>query len=204
MTQPFPPPPGRPEGRTGGEHLALGRAVVLLVLGVVVGVVCLAVGARPTVNTGTGAAPTTTTAPAHSTTTTTALKPSAAVKVLVANGGTVNGAAGFFADKLKADGWGTLTPTDTTASVTASVVYYAAGEQAPAQLVASSLGLPSSAVQPLSSQTPVSSTAGADLVLVVGPDLSSQVTKTTSAGGTPATSTTSATTTTTTTTPSAG
>ena len=75
--------------------------------------------------------------------------------------------------------------------------------------MATSLGLPDSAAQPLSSSTPVSSTAGADLVLVVGPDLATKVPATTttaaasSSHGASAASTTSSATTTTTATPTA-
>ncbi len=203
MTQPFPPPPGRPQGRRGGDHVTLSRALILLVVAVVVGAICLALGARPVTNTGAGAAATsttTTTAPSHSTTTTTTLRATTAVKVLVANGSSTIGAAGYYTTKLKTDGWGTLTPTTATSSAGASTVYYAAGNEPQAQAIATSLGLGASAVQPLSSATPVSSTAGADVVLVVGPDLGGKVTTTTSTtAGTSATSTTSSATTTTTT-----
>lgn len=181
MTGPFPPvpPPGRPE-EPGGTRIALGRALILLAVAVVVGVLCLQVGARPRVDAGTTVVTTTTTTTAPPTTTTTT-KPSAPnpdVKVLVANGGTVNGAAAFFTTKLDADGWTTLTPGNAT-PVTASAVYYATGQQLPAQKIASSLGLASSAVKPLATATPVQGITGADVVLVVGPDLSSQVTSTT-------------------------
>jgi hypothetical protein len=177
----------------------------------VVGAACLAWGARPTVDAGAGAAAattTTTTVPGQATTTTTApaVRPSTAVKVLVANGGTVNGAAGYFTQKLKSDGWGTLTPTTATSQASSSVVYYAAGNSGPAKAIATALGLPDSDVQPLGSSTPVRSTAGADVVLVVGSDLATQVTTTassTSSSTTSATSTSTATTTTTTTTPTA-
>jgi hypothetical protein len=181
VTGPFPPvpPPGRPE-EPGGTRIALGRALILLAVAVVVGVLCLQVGARPRVDAGTTVVTTTTTTTAPPTTTTTT-KPSAPnpdVKVLVANGGTVNGAAAFFTTKLDADGWTTLTPGNAT-PVTASAVYYATGQQLPAQKIASSLGLASSAVKPLATATPVQGITGADVVLVVGPDLSSQVTSTT-------------------------
>ena len=56
-------------------------------------------------------------------------------------------------------------------TVSASAVYYAQGSQASAETIATSLGLSSSAVQPLTTSVPVSSTTGASVVLVIGPDL---------------------------------
>lgn len=203
VTAPFPPapPPGRPEGAPGGERISLGKALVLLVVAVVVGVVCLQVGSRPTVDTGNASAATTTTttAPSRPTTTTTTTAPNPAVKVLVANGGAVNGAAGFFTAKLDAKGWSTLTPTNAT-PVTASAVYYATGQQQPAEAIATSLGLASTVVKPLATSTPVEGVTGADVVVIVGPNLSSQVTSTTTTSTT--TTTTAATTTSTATTAS--
>lgn len=186
-----PVPPHSPEDWSGGEppvsRIALGRALVLLVVAVVVGVLCLQVGARPPApaTTAPGATTTTTTPAAGTTTTsTTAAAPNPAVKVLVANGGAVNGAAGFFASKLQAAGWTTLTPTNAT-PVTASGVYYATGQQASAAEVASEVGLASSAVHPIATAPPVQGTTGVGVLLVVGPDLSSKVTS----GGTSGTST---------------
>ena len=190
MTGPVPPSP--PEDWSGGppgeDRISLGRALVLLVAGVVVGVLCLQVGGRPPANPApvASSATTTTTTVPHHTTTTTAARPNPAVKVLVANGGAVNGAAAYFTNKLKADGWTTLTPTNVT-PVSSSAVYYASGQQASAGTVASDVGLPSSAVHPVATAPTVSGATGADVVLVVGPDLSSQV----SSGGTTASTTTS-------------
>ena len=99
--------------------------------------------------------------------------------MLVANGSSTTGAAGFFTTKLSANGWGTLTATDTSTPVSGSAVYYASGQQGPATAIAASLGLKPSVVQPLTTSVPVSGTTGADVVVVVGPDLSSQVTTTT-------------------------
>ena len=110
------------------------------------------------------------------TTTTTTTPPSQAVKVLVANGSSTTGAAGFFTTKLSSAGWGTLTATDTSTPVSGSAVYYASGQQGPATAIAASLGLKPSVVQPLTTSVPVSGTTGADVVVVIGPDLSSQVT----------------------------
>lgn len=155
-----------------------------MVLAVVIGVVCADVGSRPVVDTGgvpSSPAPTTTTTtlaghPVPTTTTTTAPNPD--VKVVVANGGTVTGAAAFFTAKLDAKGWSTLTPTNAT-SVTASAVYYAPGDQGPADTIAASLGLSPAVVHPIATVTPATGITGAGVVLIVGPDLSAQVTPTT-------------------------
>ncbi|MGH9109293.1 MAG: LytR C-terminal domain-containing protein [Acidimicrobiales bacterium] len=158
------------------------KAVVLLVVAVVVGVALLQVDHRPSPALQHTAAVTTPTEPGSksgpttTTTTTVAVKPSTRVKVLVANGGTVNGAAAFFTGKLAKLGWGTLTATTTTGAVPSSVVYYAAGDQGAAAAIGASLGLAATVVQPLASSVPVSDVTGANVVLVVGPDLASQVT----------------------------
>jgi hypothetical protein len=50
-------------------------------------------------------------------------------------------------------------------------VYYNPGFEREARVVAQLLGLPDSAVQPMPTPPPVSDTRGADIVVVVGPDL---------------------------------
>ncbi len=190
MTGPVPPRPSedRPGGPPGEERISLGRALGLLVAAVVVGVLCLQVGARPpatpapVASSPPPAAPTTT-VPHRTTTTTTAPRPNPAVKVLVANGGSVNGAAAFFTSKLKSDGWTTLTPTNVT-PVSASSVYYATGQQASAGTVATDVGLPASAVHPVATGPTVPGATAAGVVLVVGPDLSSQVSSSTASTST--------------------
>jgi LytR cell envelope-related transcriptional attenuator len=190
VTGPVPPSPSEDwsGGPPGEDRISLGRALLLLVVGVVVGVLCLQVGGRPPATPApvASSATTTTTTVPHHTTTTTAARPNPAVKVLVANGGAVTGAAAYFTNKLKADGWTTLTPTNLT-PVSSSAVYYASGQQASAGTVASDVGLSASAVHPVATAPTVSGATGADVILVVGPDLSSQV----SSGGTTAATTTS-------------
>lgn len=183
MTGPLPPePPTHPPGR--GGHLAVGRALGLLVVAVVLGVLMLAVGSRPPAR---GVAPvattTTSTVPPkhHRTvpTTTTTTVPHASVHVEVANGTTTSGAAAFYTQKLQAQGWSTMAPVDTTSSVNASAVYYAAGQQSSAEVIAGFLGLAPSSVQPLTTSVPVSQTSGVDVLVVVGPNLASSVSTTT-------------------------
>jgi len=161
---------------------------MLVVLAVVIGVVCADVGSKPVVDTGAAlTSPTPTTTPTtlagHAVpTTTTTTGPNPDVKVVVANGGTVTGAAAFFTAKLDAKGWSTMTPTNAT-SVSASALYYAPGDQGPADTIAVSLGLSPTVVHPIATVTPATGITGADVVLIVGPDLSAQVTPTTTTSG---------------------
>jgi len=183
---PLPTESRRTPAHSGGGGIAHGKALVLVVLAVVIGVVCANVGSRPVVDTGAApSSPTSTTTPTtlagHPVPTTTTTAPSPAVKVVVANGGTVTGAAAFFTAKLDAKGWSTLTPTNAT-SVSASALYYAPGDQGQADTIAVSLGLSPTVVHPIATVTPVTGITGADVVLIVGPDLSAQVTPTTTSG----------------------
>ncbi|MGH9088683.1 MAG: LytR C-terminal domain-containing protein [Acidimicrobiales bacterium] len=158
------------------EGVSKVKAVVLLVVAVLLGIGLLRVD-RPGHPANAAAAVSTTSTTTTTTTTAPTTQPSATVKVLVANGGTVSGAATFFTDKLSTLGWGTLNPTTTTSAAPASAVYYVAGQQAAASSIASALGLQPSVVQPLSSSVSVAGgVAGASVVLVAGPDLASQVT----------------------------
>ena len=174
----------------------MGRAVLLLVVAIVAGVLVLQVASRPISHRATVAATTTTTTvPGHpGTTATTAVKPTPAVKVLVANGSGVTGAAHYFSTQLKSAGWSMLTPT-TASPVTATTVYYAAGDSKWADDIAGKFGLKPTAVHPYSSSVGVSGATQAGVLVIVGPDLSAQIpasTTTTAA----ATTTTTATTTT--------
>jgi hypothetical protein len=113
---------------------------------------------------------------AHPATTTpsTTTTPPAKVSVLVANGSNVSGAAGTTSTQLQAGGWKLLPPVNASSNVTASVVYYVAGYQPSAVVIAKSLGLTTTAVQPLTSSAPVGAVGSADVVVVVGPDVASR------------------------------
>ena len=120
---------------------------------------------------------TTTTAP-PSTTSTTRVLPThspSSVKVLVANGTSVSGAAGKLKTKLAPTGYDLLAPTDTTSPARASAVYYATGYQGDAQAIASAAGLGAGSLQAMTSQLPVSNSSGAEVIVVVGPDLVSSL-----------------------------
>jgi hypothetical protein len=108
----------------------------------------------------------------HGTTSTTATTvPHASVAVLVANGTTTANQASDFSSALSGQGWNTLPPVDTTSPVAASAVYYASGQRAAALEVAQYIGVKATSVLPLTTAVPVESTTGADVVVVIGPDL---------------------------------
>lgn len=156
--------------------MAAGRAALLLVVAVVLGVVLLQVGSRPVTNPSEASPPTSvppakTVAPPPTTTTT---LPRSSVHVLVANGLGVDNLATDYSNELQAQGWATLPAVNTMSTVNASAVYYAAGKQAEAAGLASFLGLSASAVQPLTASVPVASVTGADVVVIVGSDLAAR------------------------------
>ncbi len=112
------------------------------------------------------------------------LRAPADVKVLAANGSNVTGAGRRTADRLKQAGYtNTLAPTDTTREVPATSVEYAADFEPEARAVAEALGLPATVVKALDSP-PVADTRGADVVVLIGPDLAGATT--TTGGGSPA------------------
>ena len=119
-----------------------------------------------------------------------AARPAAEVKVLPANGSGVAGLGGRIADRLKGRGYtNTLAATNTTRDISASSVEYNGDFEPEARAVAEALGLSPTVVKALDSP-PVSDTRGADVVVLIGPDLSA-------AGGTTATTGRGTTTTTT-------
>lgn len=168
-----------------------GRAVILIVVAIVVAVVLLhhnkpaALTSSTTTrsasttlpSSGTTVAPTGTTAPTVPATTTPSTVPVADVKVLVLNGASfAQPYASQFTTKVKNAGYNTLAPNNAASTVHQSAIYVITrGMDAEGKALAATLGLPASAVKtnvptgpPLSSATPGT---GANLVLVVGPDL---------------------------------
>ncbi|MEM7286573.1 MAG: LytR C-terminal domain-containing protein [Actinomycetota bacterium] len=102
------------------------------------------------------------------------LHPPAEVRVLVANGTTVAGAAGRTADELQTNrGYNGLTPTNTISgvSVESSAIYYAAGYELDARQIAQILNAAPEAVAPMPSDPPVGDLAEAHVLVVLGPDL---------------------------------
>jgi len=197
------PGAGDSRGNGGGamSRVVAVRAAAIVVLAVALGVILLAVGTRaPTgLAAGTlppGTLPTTTvpgnTGTTHPTTTTATTGPldRASVKVLLANGSSINGAASSYTTLLNHQGWGTLTAVTADAKVATSTVYYAPGQQVAAADIASSLALAPSAVQALTAAVPVPGTAGAAVVVLIGTDLATKAPSSTTTTKAPSSTTT--------------
>ena len=178
-------------GMTGSLKAA--RAGVVLVVFVVAVAILVAVGTRSTPTTPTSAQTTSTTAAAaggsttttaassttttarhgHGSTSTTTTVPHASVSVVVANATNTNGLAAHFSTVIGAGGWKMGTPIDASTTQSTSTVYYAAGQQAAAEAIASTIGVKPTQVQPLTAAAPVAGVTGTDVVVVVGQDLAS-------------------------------
>lgn len=182
---PDPSQPDRPaaaggSGRGGGIPVV--RAAAVLIVFVVVTILLLGVIHPSTSTSASGPAPTTTTTtrPSHPTTTTTTFPPSK-VPVLVANASAVTGAAEATAKELQPQGWDLLPAVNATAQVPASSIYYLAGQEQSAKAIAATLKLPDTVVAPYTTAAPISSVGTAEVIVVVGPALATQVTSTTTA-----------------------
>lgn len=166
---------------SSGQRSATARAVMLLALAVV-----LAVGILHSVDDGENgrlasssnkqpaSAPASSVAPVTSTSTTPARTP-AQVNVLVANGTGINGVGAQLANKIRPNGYTLLTPTNTTAKVTASQVQYQTGYQAEAEAIASLYGLATAAVVPLTVPAPVGDVGAANVIVIAGDELAATV-----------------------------
>jgi hypothetical protein len=106
----------------------------------------------------------------ETTTTTVATRPPAEVPVIVLNGTATSGVAKRISDPLAAAGYQTEPPGNATADVEATQVLFAPGFEAEAAVIATAIGAPAGAVQPLPA-TPPGNVGGAQVVVVVGPDL---------------------------------
>jgi hypothetical protein len=157
---------------------AAARGAGLLAVAVVLGIVLLQAfdnGADPFATSVRAGAPkkkatggaTTTVAP----TTTVAVRPPSEVKVLPANGSGVAGAGTRTGTLLKSAGYNVLAATNTIKSVTVSAVEFAPGYQPEAAAIATALSLPPTSVEPIPTPAPVSDTRGANVLVLVGPDL---------------------------------
>ena len=174
-----------------GNPLSYAKALAIVVVAVALGVYLLSLGkghgasATATRTTPPSTAPSSSTTTSAPTTTVPTAAPSKSVGVLVANASHTTGIATYYSGKLASAGWGTVTPENATTVTTTSTVYYAAGQQADANAVATELGLPTTDVQPLGSTVPVVNLAGADVVVIAGEDLAAKVpaSTTTSAAG---------------------
>lgn len=175
-------------GRSAG--MAAGRGAALLALAVVLGLVLLNAADDPgpdrvatgaSGGDGDGSAGITTTTLPPTTLATVPPRPPAEVKVLSTNGTAVKGVAGRARDILQAEGYNVLAPTDAQRATASSVFFTSAEFEREAQAVASALGLPPTVVAPYPTAppVPVADAKGANVVLVVGPELAQQLSTTT-------------------------
>lgn len=102
--------------------------------------------------------------------TTEAVRPPSEVKVLVANGSGVNGAAGGATDALEALGYVTATPANAE-RVPETIVYYTTGFEAEAEALAAAIGAGEDAVTPMPAVAPVDDLQLANVLVHLGPDL---------------------------------
>lgn len=107
------------------------------------------------------------------TTTTAAARTPAEVPVVVLNGTTVNGAAGKYSEALAAAGYQLGNDGNAEPDVSATQVFFAPGFDAEAAAVASAIAAPEGSVAPLPA-TPPGEIGGAQVVVVIGPDLASK------------------------------
>jgi hypothetical protein len=179
-----------------------GRGAILILVALVIGVILLQDydDGPDNVNIDSGprvSAPDTTITPATVPgTTTIPARANRDVKVLVVNGTTTAGAAARVAQPLRTAGYNVLAVRDASPAVKrstrSSVVYYASKDyEREAKALQQALGLPPTPVQMVPTPPPVADTSGANVIIVVGPDLA------TPAGGTTTTTIRRTTTTTT-------
>ncbi|HXQ74851.1 MAG TPA: LytR C-terminal domain-containing protein [Acidimicrobiales bacterium] len=175
-----------------------GRGLAIVIVAVVIGVLLLPSATRAPLaasastgassGTGSSAGRTHSHGAGHSTSTTTSTSttvPVASIHVLVANATATNGVAGSVTRFLASKGFSTLTATNALLKVTASEIYTVGGATADVRAVVAALSLPASSIEPAASAAPVASTTGANVVVIVGPDLATRFN--------PATTTTAAT-----------
>lgn len=97
------------------------------------------------------------------------------VPTIVLNGSGVKGAAGKYSTFLAAAGYDLTNPdgANATADVAATQILYAPGFDREAAALATLIGAPTTAVVPLGTTLP-GTTAGASVIVLVGPDLGSK------------------------------
>ena len=105
------------------------------------------------------------------TTTTTALRSPAEVTVLAVNASGVAGRAAVVTETMRAAGYRVVAPQPGSQRRASSSVYWVSGYENEGQAVATELGLPPSAVEPLPEPPAVADPKGANVVVVVGQDL---------------------------------
>lgn len=173
----------QPQPPTPSGHGSVARGAILVAIAVVIGVLLLrdddsattqvAVGSDTAADVDPGSVDEGDEADDAETTTTTTTEPPrdpSEVKVLVANGSGVNGAAGGTTDALEALGYVTATPTNAE-RVPNTIVYYTTGFEAEAQALAAAIGAPPESVTPMPAVAPVDDLQLANVLVHLGPDL---------------------------------
>jgi hypothetical protein len=187
------PPAGSPRPTPSSPAKGIAVVAVALVLGVIILWRVPRSGGAGSSSSKTTTTTTSSTVPQA--TTTTAVPSMAGVNILVVNAAGVAGAAGKVANVLKAGGLATLPPGNAVQSgANQSSVYYADGFQNQANRVAQLLGLPA-AVGAIDATQIKGGAQGAQVVVMVGKDLST-ITAPTTPGATTTTAKPGATTTT--------
>jgi hypothetical protein len=178
------------------DRARAGLGVAIVIVAVVVGVLLLPSATRAPLAASASTSATTTVPTTggstqghhHSSTTTSTSTtvPPSAIHVLVANATLTNGVAGAVTTFLGSKGFATLTATNALLKATASEIFTVGGTTAAeVHSVAVALNLPATAIEPAASAAPVASTTGANVVVIVGPDLATRfnpATTTTAAG----------------------
>lgn len=104
-------------------------------------------------------------------TTTRALRPNEQVKVLPANATDTQGLATKVGTLLTANNYNALAPTDATKKVDNTLVEYKPDLEPEARALAQLLVLPASSLRPMEDAPPVGDARGADIIVIIGPDL---------------------------------
>jgi hypothetical protein len=163
------------------DRARAGLGLAIVILAVVIGVLLLPSATRAPLAASASTSATTTVPTtggsthghghsSTSTTTSTTVLPST-IHVLVANATSTNGVAGAVTSFLASKGFATLTATNALLKVTASEIFTVGGATADVHAVAVALNLPATSIEPAASAAPVTSTTGANVVVIVGPDL---------------------------------
>jgi hypothetical protein len=151
------------------------RGALLIAVAVALGLVLLAATDSPdpfTADPGPRQTTTTTTEPDDTTTTTTTPpRDPAMVRVLVANGSGVQGAAGRVQGQLAERNYNVLAAVNARMSnLDATTVYFSEGSESEAAALAAGFE-PAAAVEPMPEERPVTDDREVDVIVVVGRDL---------------------------------
>jgi hypothetical protein len=166
------------------DHPRSGLGLVIVIVAVVIGVLLMPSATRAPLAASASTASTSPTVPAggksttkghgHTPASTSTTVAPASIHVLVANATDTNGVAGSTTAFLASKGFATLTAVNALVKVTSSEIFTVGGVTADTDAVANALGLPAASIEPAASAAPVSSTTGANVVVIVGPDLATR------------------------------